>query len=601
MNTSASDISNLISSPHPDDAAEAPSISSPSCSEDMSGEDDDIPSPPQHHKFSSLSINSSSGKFHKTNSNIVPKSCVYNKCCICAYGPPPSFFTSAPTWADICYIALYCLTLSKPEIKYFHIKKDICTFIDAHYETMCMRKRTSIWRQTVNMTLSHPQYFEMFQQESALENGRKGYYGLKQMHDPYEHTALNKRSRRKRRHEQKMIQEELKKTSPYSKPVATSGSIFASSSPTLHTSSSFKSPSTPSSSSSMDTDLPSYELAALSQQCKRLKSVGSKNNLFESILNSDDDFSPKRGPVSHQQQQHPMTPGKTVIKPYSPLIMETDIQMTSFSNSANNTPSPISRKYNKPILPKLDDDDDELMENEREVPNRHYNKSPMSKLVLEKNLIPFSTTSIARSTSPSPMNSRSNSPCHPNLMGWGSSNAMDDEDFDDDDDDEDSPKKRMRKTTRPEEKIMLEKYYQLHYGSNAKHCKEELLILSSTLNWKINRIQRWLDNRRTKDKLKTLRASQELYGGEHGGGSHHSHCEDQDDYTPSLMVLILGFLCCPIWAGGFRYFKHQNPQVRKLGIASVVLFFVMPVISIITFGIFFAIGNAAANSQSRYN
>ncbi|EFA76491.1 putative homeobox transcription factor [Heterostelium album PN500] len=532
-----SDISHLISSPHPDDAAEAPSISSPS-SDDMSG--DDMSSPPQHQNFSSLSLHSPgkpgskfnqfipgipSGGMMKSSScsNIVPKTCNYNKCCICAYGPPPSFFTSAPTWADICYIALYCLTLSKPDIKYFHIKKDICTFIDSHYETMCMRKRTSIWRQTVNMTLSHPQYFEMFQQESALENGRKGYYGLKQIHDPYEHTALNKRSRRKRRHEQKMLQEELKKSSSFSTTISASknqspvnqiiGSIYSSNnsnSSSQQQQSSSQSHSQSSSPNSFvspnDSEfIPSYELASISQQYKRVKcnssSSSSNNNNssscsaptpssqqqtpttqsqnsmstnpiilplpsisgkppiqspqlqhhhqqqqqqlqqhkknFESILNSDDDM-PSITSSSNSNNKRPLSSPiekpqwyKQIPSSANQQLQDSDSPMSNASNSAQNTPSPIVKKFTqKTILPKLDDEEDELMENEREVP-RLYNKSPMTKLILEKSLPPLSPTSLTQNTatnplsnSPSPINSRSNSPCQqtPSTLLWQQNN-----------------------------------------------------------------------------------------------------------------------------------------------------------------------------------
>ncbi|GAM28596.1 hypothetical protein SAMD00019534_117720 [Acytostelium subglobosum LB1] len=651
---SKNSIANLLSTTysHPDDAAEAPTMS-PSDdenNEEMSDDEFQSPSAPGH-ALTSLILNSPTGgkpmPFNKFNlntigmlkssscSNIAPKSCAYLKCCICAYGPPPSFFSSAPTWADICYIALYCLTLSKPEIKYFHIKKDICTFIDAHYETMCMRKRTSIWRQTVNMTLSHPQYFEMFQQESALENGRKGYYGLKQMHDPYEHTALNKRSRRKRRHEQKQIQEELKKSSSFQvSPTHIGG---GGGSPASQIAKSITSaPSFPHTSQSpqllqsqfkyshnfMDGsemmyggcqgashstgDLLQYRRTSLTQtvpsqapspqqmvlpmlQSPKPGMVPSSSSSGQSharpmladILNSEDElpssaissaassrrtssastlsssFSRGNGfdcksptPVVPSMPATPQQYNKYMsIKNYSttntnansnsnaiqsPTLLDNDIQLqqqqshpNSSNLSATNTPSPSTirkQQFNsRTILPKLDDEDEDMMENEGEVPRMSTNsnsKSPMTKLVLEKNVLSpvnLSTSCAPRSASSSPADSPADltPQTYPQsstsgIMALATLPMVADEDYsDDDDDDEDSPKKRMRKTTRPEEKLMLERYYQLHYGRTAKHCKEELAILSSTLGWKVNRIQRWLDNRRTKDKLKNLRASQE--------------------------------------------------------------------------------------------
>ena len=87
---------------------------------------------------------------------------------------------------------MYALQLRHQDRKYFHIRKEICPFIEAHYELLV--PKTSIypfhyslviplshqltesisWRQTVNMTLSHPQYAHIFMQESQdHEHGRR--------------------------------------------------------------------------------------------------------------------------------------------------------------------------------------------------------------------------------------------------------------------------------------------------------------------------------------------------------------------------------------------------------------------------------------------
>ena len=87
---------------------------------------------------------------------------------------------------------MYALQLRHQDRKYFHIRKEICPFIESHYELLV--PKTSIypfhyslviplshqltesisWRQTVNMTLSHPQYAHIFMQESQdHEHGRR--------------------------------------------------------------------------------------------------------------------------------------------------------------------------------------------------------------------------------------------------------------------------------------------------------------------------------------------------------------------------------------------------------------------------------------------
>ncbi|GAM22638.1 hypothetical protein SAMD00019534_058130 [Acytostelium subglobosum LB1] len=582
--------------------------------------------------------------------SLVPKPCNYDNCCICAYGPPPSFFTSAPTWADICYIALYCLTLSKRDIKYFHIKKDICTFIDAHYESICMRKRTSIWRQTVNMTLSHPQYFEMFQQESALENGRKGYYGLKQMHDPYEHTALNLRSRRKRRHEQKIHQDELKKSVSFQSTLSPTkgqaplaqilGSIYSSpqflhsrstvnlqqqqpavaaldnkqfptpnfdinvnhnnehqhqhqqtlkkqlTSPSFFTHSKppIASPKPLNPSSLMDTSSSSPITTTTSSTSASGK---NNNNGIANLLNSDDD---DESPSVTSTKHFHSTPSPSITNTITNSAINTSTnninkllnhRLSIDSNSsAIITPCLSASTFGSPsqstgrlasIL--CGEEEAHNMMTEREVPSLF--SSSIGKLIIEKNLPPLSTVNKSavqlppRTQSPeqqpmqqqqqhssplqqTPQHSPQEAPqsMWPSKSTSSSSNTMmmEDDECGMDEEDDDSPKKRMRKTTRPDEKGLLEKYYQLHYGSNAKHCKEELNILSATLNWKINRIQRWLDNRRTKDKLRSLRATQERNFIFAGAGAHHQQPPQQqsihhanDIMAPSISPTTIQF------------------------------------------------------------
>lgn len=93
---------------------------------------------------------------------------------------------------------MYALEQGHKNRKFFHIRKEICPFIDAHYEKLVPKTSTLLlacssvdlifisfsesvsWRQTVNMTLSHPQYAHIFMQESQdHEFGRrKGIFFL---------------------------------------------------------------------------------------------------------------------------------------------------------------------------------------------------------------------------------------------------------------------------------------------------------------------------------------------------------------------------------------------------------------------------------------
>jgi hypothetical protein len=137
--------------------------------------------------------------------------CDLPKCCVCTKGVP-GCFGSPPTWADVCFLAMYALSEAHPGQTSFHIRKDVCSFIDAHFELMCQKQKTAAWRQTVNMTLSHPQYSDIFVQEVSIEKGRKGFYGLRKIYNPYEKTEPNKKRRKRRSPEKpKAISAEVKR------------------------------------------------------------------------------------------------------------------------------------------------------------------------------------------------------------------------------------------------------------------------------------------------------------------------------------------------------------------------------------------------------
>eukprot|EP00026_Physarum_polycephalum_P002845 Phypoly_transcript_02854.p1 GENE.Phypoly_transcript_02854~~Phypoly_transcript_02854.p1 ORF type:complete len:771 (+),score=176.59 Phypoly_transcript_02854:240-2552(+) len=132
-----------------------------------------------------------------------PPKCPLTYCCICTHGLPPSF-QNPPTWSEVCRVAMYALELGYQDRKYFHIRKEICPFIEAHYDVLVPKTKSISWRQTVNMTLSHPQYSHIFMQESQdHEYGRRkgalpGYYCLRQRIDLYKLPEPEKKTRRKR-------------------------------------------------------------------------------------------------------------------------------------------------------------------------------------------------------------------------------------------------------------------------------------------------------------------------------------------------------------------------------------------------------------------
>jgi len=66
------------------------------------------------------------------------------------------------SWADICQLAIKSLIREcSGKQLLFHYQKDICRFIDAHWDTLCPDKqRTATWWNTISATLTtHPSIF----------------------------------------------------------------------------------------------------------------------------------------------------------------------------------------------------------------------------------------------------------------------------------------------------------------------------------------------------------------------------------------------------------------------------------------------------------
>jgi len=55
----------------------------------------------------------------------------------------------------------------------------------------------------------------------------------------------------------------------------------------------------------------------------------------------------------------------------------------------------------------------------------------------------------------------------------------------------------------------------------------------------------------------------------------------QDDLNSALIIFIIGWFLCCVWAVGFKYIKSKQANVRALGIASVVMFFLTTIAVII--------------------
>mmetsp|Transcript_25993 Transcript_25993/g.36565 ORF Transcript_25993/g.36565 Transcript_25993/m.36565 type:complete len:731 (-) Transcript_25993:134-2326(-) len=115
------------------------------------------------------------------------------QCDLCKKGAPNSVKNhTPPTWVMVCRTALALLTNSevarKENRKFFHFKKELCKFIDEHADSLCLRERSTTWQNTVNMTLSHPSYKDIFVSGQS-EILMPGYYGLKDSYDPYSDVA----------------------------------------------------------------------------------------------------------------------------------------------------------------------------------------------------------------------------------------------------------------------------------------------------------------------------------------------------------------------------------------------------------------------------
>jgi hypothetical protein len=341
-----------------------------------------------------------------TNPTVI---CNLPACCLCSRGIPPSF-SSPPTWAEVCYLAMYALAEAYPERTSFHIRKDVCAFIDSHYSRLYQKPRSSVWKQTVNMTLSHPQYSNLFIQQASLENGRKGFYSLKQVQDPYLEADFVKKTRKKKNSQ----------TSP--------------------------------------------EPAKRRRKNKTYEFIDETNEYKELKDDIVWNMVEKRKPLDHNESE---TEGNKELDIEENKELEVDA--------------------NKEL--EIDKNNDSL-----EVP-----------VTSTKELIKRLEREVFR--------------CF--LQHRKHSNSDDEDDNGDDEDREawrdqshhDSPLsstkgkgKRNRQTTKPEEKEVLEQYYMQYFQHQSKHSRRartELEELAHRLGWKINRIQRWLDNRRTKDKSRS--------------------------------------------------------------------------------------------------
>eukprot|EP01112_Ceratiomyxa_fruticulosa_P020983 TRINITY_DN7290_c0_g1_i4.p1 TRINITY_DN7290_c0_g1~~TRINITY_DN7290_c0_g1_i4.p1 ORF type:complete len:813 (-),score=156.30 TRINITY_DN7290_c0_g1_i4:100-2538(-) len=497
------------------------------------------------------------------NSNRAPRSsCGYGECSVCLNGTPPGFNNSPyPTWADICYTALYVLTINFPEQKFFHIKKDICKYIDAHFEVLCLRERTAIWKQTVNMTLSHPQYFKMFQQESALENGRKGYYGLKFMQDPYSVPEKPKKLRKRKSTEyhnglssdaddefplhSNWVQEN-QNTSPHSPSSPCSPNLHNSTTSTPRMNDQSVSPwfMNRSYSNSIDSyntrshSRPQTVEKEFNEQGERKKVdfpfsksnmvdiprinsvMRPSNQLADSEINKDTSKPSAFSPFSGKRDREKMQALEEEVFLFLASKLnrsdeeETENELSKSGPRARDSISTQQSSESNEDFNSLkidedsndsDSDDSPSMMPQQVSPswgmsnmslhskgyNSNYNHSLSNNNIYPSSSFPspLAFNSQFRATNSPPQNKWSENRTHSNPETFLA-----------------GPPKRARKTTKPEEKTILEEYYLEHNGKS-RHTRSELESLANRIHWKISRIQRWLDNRRTKEKLLNITKS----------------------------------------------------------------------------------------------
>jgi len=90
----------------------------------------------------------------------VPGDRFYNfQCAVCNKKPTDTFTFIGKSWTDVVRIAIYNLYLIEQEKKsnkiFFHLKDDICSFMDRNWDRLCFSKtRTKTWENTVGSSLS---------------------------------------------------------------------------------------------------------------------------------------------------------------------------------------------------------------------------------------------------------------------------------------------------------------------------------------------------------------------------------------------------------------------------------------------------------------
>lgn len=67
------------------------------------------------------------------------------------------------------------------------------------------------------------------------------------------------------------------------------------------------------------------------------------------------------------------------------------------------------------------------------------------------------------------------------------------------------------------------------------------------------------------------------------------------DTGPALIIFIVGWFCCFVWAAGFRYIRSKNMTARALGIASVICFFLAIAAIVIAVVVSVELANEAVN------
>jgi len=134
----------------------------------------------------------------RNDSGVLFGECGWENCLVCERESPIMLQTQNPTWAAIMRVVFYSFIHIFPNCEYWMVRQAY-KFIEDHWEKLCPGKnKTGVWRKQLQDALSHnKQYFI-----SGMDKfGQKGYWGLKQIVDPWAITDQDDHPKRAYHHQ----------------------------------------------------------------------------------------------------------------------------------------------------------------------------------------------------------------------------------------------------------------------------------------------------------------------------------------------------------------------------------------------------------------